>query len=135
MSLALSPSRIVIRLAQAGVKRTASLFRAASGRDFAGWADRAEVCARCPLVVVQCGKSYCGRPFLRQIDRDEPTEGCGCPIAPKAKDPSEHCPRDGRFSARTTDDAGACTCMWCRASRAARSAHAPVDNGPSPLDD
>lgn len=117
MSLALSPSRVVIKLAQAGVKRTASLFRSVGGRDYEGWTERAKVCARCPMVVVQCGKSYCGRPFLSQIARDEPTEGCGCPIAPKAKDPHEHCPRDEHFSARSSDDAGRCNCLWCRATR------------------
>lgn len=109
----------MVRLAQAGVKRTTSLFRSVGigGRDYESWTDRAEVCARCPLVVVKCGKSYCGRPFLSQIAREEPTEGCGCPVTPKAKDPNEHCPRDEHFNARSTDESGTCNCLWCQNER------------------
>jgi hypothetical protein len=119
MALAISPTRVAIKLVQAGVKRTASVFRSigVGGRDYANWTERAEVCARCPLVVTQCGKSYCGRPFLKQIARDEPTEGCGCPVIPKAKDVREHCPRDEHFNARCTDPHTPCNCLWCVAHR------------------
>ncbi|MFT3789064.1 MAG: hypothetical protein QM770_23300 [Tepidisphaeraceae bacterium] len=116
MSVALSPTRFALKLVSAGVKRAESLFRSIGvGHEHPQWQARAEICSRCPLVVVKCGKSYCGRPFLNQVERDEPTEGCGCPVLAKAKDPREHCPRDLHFDASSkTED---CDCMWCTTLR------------------
>lgn len=82
------------------------------------WMARAEICQRCPLVHVQCGKSYCGKPLLRHIDRDEPVDGCGCPVNAKAKDPAEHCPRNAHYEASIKTDASTCDCTWCVALRA-----------------
>ena len=76
------------------------------------WAGRAQICERCPLRVIRKGISYCGNPFLDQIDRDPTTEGCGCPTRDKAKSPSEHCPlTTHNRPAHTT--AGQCNCKWC----------------------
>src|SRR5918993_5352932 len=58
------------------------------------WAQRAAVCERCHLRVVQGGISYCGRPFLEHVSRDPAHDGCGCPTRAKAKSPGEHCPLD-----------------------------------------
>jgi hypothetical protein len=106
-----SPSKLFVRLSQAGFKRARSWFRS----EDPNWALRAEICSRCPLSVSQCGKLYCGKPFLRQIDRHEPTEGCGCPVKLKAKDPDEHCPRNAHYDASSKDEA--CDCVWCVALR------------------
>ena len=73
---------------------------------------RAEICERCPLRVVQCGKSYCGKPYLQQIDRDPAVDGCGCPCRAKAKDPAEHCPLSTRHHPATKTATG-CDCKWC----------------------
>ena len=116
MLATLSPARIFVRLSLAGVKRARSTFRGA-GAHHDGWADRAAVCGGCPLSVIVCGKSYCGKPLLRQLDRDEPTQGCGCPIRLKAQDPAEHCPRTARFAASSRSDAATCDCVWCVAAR------------------
>ncbi len=117
MEAAVSPSRVLIRLSMAGVKRLRSVFRDAGvGREHPDWKMRADVCVRCPLCIIEGKSAYCGKPFLRHIDRDEATEGCGCPIVAKAKDPAEHCPRDRVFNPSSKD--AACDCMWCIAQRA-----------------
>lgn len=77
------------------------------------WARRAEICERCPLRVVEKSQSYCGRPLLRQIERDPTFDGCGCPVRAKAKDPTEHCPLTARHLPAARTDAG-CTCKWCQ---------------------
>ena len=85
------------------------------------WAQRAEVCERCPLRFVRQGKSYCGRPFLSHMERDASVEGCGCPTHDKAKDPSEHCPlTPGNYPASHAGVAG-CDCKWCAIAGATRS--------------
>jgi hypothetical protein len=76
------------------------------------WADRAAVCESCPMRVVHRGVSYCGTPFLKLIDRDPVTEGCGCPTRDKAKSPNEHCPVDRQFNLPVIRD-GVCSCRWC----------------------
>jgi hypothetical protein len=125
MDATLSPARILVRLSIAGAKRARSALRGAGvGKHHAGWADRAAACARCPLSVVVCGKSYCGKPLLRQLDRDEPTQGCGCPIRLKAQDPAEHCPRTFRYEPSSKGDAATCDCVWCVAARSAAAAGA-----------
>lgn len=76
------------------------------------WVHRATICERCPLRVVENKISYCGKPLLKQIDRDLTTEGCGCPVRAKAQDPAEHCPITPRHL--PSQQAGsACTCKWC----------------------
>ena len=120
MPATLSPARLFVTLSFAGVKRARSVLRQVGAtREFAGWGDRAAICAACPLSVAQCGKLYCGKPLLRQLDRDEPTQGCGCPVRLKAQDPAEHCPRTARYAASSKGDASACDCVWCVAARAA----------------
>jgi hypothetical protein len=79
---------------------------------FPHWEARAAVCARCPLCVVSCGVSYCGKPFLRQVERDPVVDGCGCSCHDKAKSPSEHCPIDSSHRAAVVTD-GRCSCKWC----------------------
>ena len=76
------------------------------------WAGRAAVCEACPLRTIHRGESYCGRPFLRQLDRDPAEEGCGCPTRAKAKSPGEHCPLDPAHRPATRDGSR-CTCKWC----------------------
>ena len=66
------------------------------------------------MRVIVNKTAYCGKPFLSQIERDEASEGCGCPTIAKAKNPEEHCPVDLSFSPATKAD-GACTCKWCNA--------------------
>lgn len=77
------------------------------------WPQRAEVCERCPMRVVQCGISYCGKPFARLPIRDTVTQGCGCPTRAKAKDPAEHCPLTVQYVAAVQSGDG-CDCKWCR---------------------
>lgn len=114
-----SPSKLLLRLSQAGVKRAASVFRSVGvGSIHPQWQARVDLCATCPLLVVSDRKTFCGRPLLRQIQRDEATEGCGCPIMLKAKDPTEHCPRDRVYMPATQTDADTCTCTWCTGLRA-----------------
>ncbi|HTL30136.1 MAG TPA: hypothetical protein VL282_12980, partial [Tepidisphaeraceae bacterium] len=55
---------------------------------------------------------YCGKPFLKQMARDEVSEGCGCPTREKAQAPEEHCPIDPRHE-RAVQSNGSCTCKWC----------------------
>lgn len=115
-----SPSRAIVRLLRGAVKRSRSLLRREADVH-PRWAERAAVCARCPLNVIdRCGKQYCGKPLLRQIDRDEATQGCGCPIGLKARDPAEHCPRTARFAASSKASPEACDCLWCVAGRDGR---------------
>ena len=88
------------------------------------WARRATVCETCPLRTIRAGVSYCGQPFLRQIDRDPAREGCGCPTRAKAKSPDEHCPIDAaNRPARVSD--GLCTCKWCSAKYGAPATPLP----------
>lgn len=110
--MSISPSRLLVRLSQAGVKRLRSVFRDVGvGSVHPHWQARAEICATCPLCVVDRKHTYCGKPLLRQVERDEATEGCGCPILAKARDPAEHCPRNRLFGPSTKDER--CDCMWC----------------------
>jgi hypothetical protein len=76
------------------------------------WTSRATTCETCPMRVVHRGVSYCGTPFLKQINRDPVTEGCGCPTRDKAKSPDEHCPIDRHFNLPVVR-AGECNCRWC----------------------
>jgi hypothetical protein len=87
------------------------------------WAGRAAVCERCPLRVVRGGVSYCGTPFLHQIDRDPTIDGCGCPTRDKARAPGEHCPINDRHLAASREG-GRCSCKWC--ALADQAAGAPV---------
>ena len=80
------------------------------------WARRAEICERCPLRVIHQKRSYCGRPFLQQIERDPTIDGCGCPVRAKAIDPEEHCPLTVRHLPSTNEGA-TCDCKWCQASQ------------------
>jgi len=76
------------------------------------WHERAAVCEHCPLRVISCGVSFCGNPFLEQIDRDPAVDGCGCACRDKAKSPSEHCPIDDHHQAAERHG-GDCSCKWC----------------------
>jgi len=80
------------------------------------WQARAEICERCPMRIIQCGRSYCGKPYLQLPNRDESVDGCGCPTIAKAKDAAEHCPIDPRHRASATLD-GTCNCKWCAGVR------------------
>jgi hypothetical protein len=104
-------------LSRAAAKSAASrLRRLGVLPEAVNWSQRAAVCEACPLRTIHGGVSYCGRPLLRQIDRDVAVNGCGCPTRAKAKAPDEHCPLDpcNRAAGRT---GGACTCKWCHACR------------------
>ncbi len=94
--------------AKSAAARLRSLGALATAPD---WAARASVCERCPLRVVRTGVSYCGKPFLDQVER-EPADGCGCPTREKAKSPDEHCPLDGRHRSAVRQE-GECNCKWC----------------------
>jgi hypothetical protein len=83
----------------------------------ADWVTRASICERCPLRVIHKKASYCGRPFLQQVERDPTVDGCGCPIRAKAADPAEHCPLTPRHLPAALAD-GRCNCKWCSASPA-----------------
>ena len=87
-----------------------------AGATATDWNVRAEVCERCPMRIVHRNTSYCGRPFLNQIDRDPGVDGCGCPTIAKAKTPGEHCPLDVRHL--PVLDSVPCSCKWCAAVRA-----------------
>jgi hypothetical protein len=117
--VAASPSKIFVTLGVAGIKRAKAWLRAADAVH-PEWETRAEICQRCPLVVVQCRKSYCGKPLLRHLDRDEATDGCGCPVNLKARDPGEHCPRNVAWEASSKTDALTCDCTWCASLRSAQ---------------
>ncbi len=110
----MSPTRLVYRLSQAGVKRLGSIFRGIGvGSEHPDWQARAEICSRCPLCVTEKRHAFCGKPFLSKINREEATEGCGCPVLEKAKDPAEHCPRNRVFDPSTKAHADLCDCTWC----------------------
>jgi len=79
------------------------------------WQQRAAVCELCPMRVIRCGVSYCGNPFLEQIDRDPTTDGCGCPCREKAQAPAEHCPIDSRHQAARRGQT-CCSCKWCQSA-------------------
>ena len=79
------------------------------------WTARQQICATCPLLVVQRGVSYCGRPFLQKIDRDPAIDGCGCPTRAKAQDPKEHCPITPRHLPSHAGEMS-CNCKWCEMS-------------------
>src|SRR5438309_3476846 len=76
------------------------------------WPSRAALCERCHLRVLYRGVSYCGRPFLQDIDRDPVTDGCGCLTRDKAKSPNEHCPLDSEHRLAKAIE-GHCNCKWC----------------------
>ena len=100
-------------LGKAAAKSAASrLRRLGLLRQASDWASRASICETCHLRHVHKGASYCGRPFLQQIDRDTAEDGCGCPVREKARSPHEHCPLDWR-SRRARDLPEGCTCKWC----------------------
>ena len=100
-------------LGRAAAKSTAAHLRRAGLLPVrVDWPRRAEICERCPLRIVRKGISYCGNPFLEQIDRDPSTEGCGCPTRDKARSPAEHCPLTQHNRPAQTL-AGRCNCKWC----------------------
>ena len=76
------------------------------------WVRRATECERCPLRVIRCGVSYCGKPFLNQISRQPEVDGCGCPTRVKAKAPDEHCPLNSQNRA-AAPTGKTCDCKWC----------------------
>lgn len=94
------------RLRRAGVLRTQ-----------VDWAARAEVCERCPMRVIRGSVSYCGRPFLQQVERDPVIDGCGCPTREKAKAPGEHCPLAVSHGP-AEQDGDHCNCKWCAIGKA-----------------
>ena len=101
-------SRAAAKAASARLRRMAVL------PIYRDWASRAATCERCHMRILQGGVSYCGKPLLRQIERDPVTDGCGCPTREKARSPQEHCPIDlQNHPARTIGTR--CTCKWCAA--------------------
>ncbi len=108
-------------LSQAAAKSAAARFRSIGGlRTESTWSVRAALCESCPIRHVSNGVTYCGKPFLEQIERHDPSEGCGCPTRDKAKTPGEHCPLDARHRPAIRL-AGHCTCKWCRESEEPRT--------------
>jgi hypothetical protein len=102
------------RLSRAAAKAAgARMRRLGLFRESVDWAARAQICERCPMRVIHNKTSYCGRPFLEDVDRDPAVDGCGCPTIAKAKDPAEHCPLDPFHRPAATNLAGRCTCKWC----------------------
>lgn len=100
-------------LSRAAVKSAASKMRSAGLLPVrVDWARRATVCERCPLRVIRCGVSYCGKPFLHQVSRRPDSDGCGCPTREKARSPEEHCPLNPQNRAAVTSPR-ACDCKWC----------------------
>jgi hypothetical protein len=83
------------------------------------WAARAQACERCHLRVVRNGTSYCGTPFLQQVNRDPALDGCGCPTRDKARAPGEHCPLSTQNLVASIDG-GHCDCKWCSLGAAER---------------
>lgn len=101
-----SLSRAAAKAAGARLRRLGLL------REARDWAERAVICESCPMRRVVNGTSYCGRPFLQNIDRDPSEDGCGCPTREKARRPDEHCPLDwSNHPARL--EAEGCNCKWC----------------------
>ena len=116
--------RTLKNLSRAAAKSAAARWRqVARGNIAPDWSQRAETCERCPLRVIHNGISYCGKPFLNQINRDPATDGCGCPCHPKAKSPDEHCPLDIHHLPARGDNLG-CNCKWCELRNANNKAHA-----------
>lgn len=104
-------------ITRATAKAAAARFRSIGlSKTAVNWQARAEICERCPMRVIQCGKSYCGKPYLQLINRDQGIDGCGCPTIDKAKDATEHCPIDVRHRASVEVD-GKCNCKWCVQTR------------------
>ena len=100
-------------LSRAAAKSAASrLRRLGILRESVDWARRATVCEGCHLRVIHDRVSYCGRPILENVVRDEAHEGCGCPTREKAKSPGEHCPLDWNHRGARKLPEG-CTCKWC----------------------
>src|SRR5580704_2329330 len=100
-------------MSQAAAKMAAARFRMlGAAPEYRDWATRAGKCEQCPLRVLRNGVAYCGKPFLSQVLRD-PTDGCGCPVTHKAKDPEEHCPLDSSHRPAVRIG-GICTCKWCQ---------------------
>ena len=99
-------------LSQAAAKAAGDrLRRVGALRTADQWSARAIVCEQCPVRHLRGGVTYCGRPLLTQITRS-PRDGCGCPVAAKAKDPSEHCPLDARHQPARVRGI-LCNCKWC----------------------
>lgn len=71
------------------------------------------MCERCPMRVIEKNITYCGKPFLQLVVRDDAIHGCGCPVHAKAKDPTEHCPITLRHAPATRTDSH-CDCRWCQ---------------------
>jgi len=112
-----SPSRVLARLVFASINFTRSSVRDLTGGSVhPQWQERMEACERCPMRVVQCGKSYCGKPLLKQVEREEHLDGCGCPTRAKARDTQGHCPRTAGYAEPTTTKAS-CDCVWCSTLR------------------
>lgn len=100
-------------LSRAAAKAASARVRALGGLAVhPRWQQRAEICERCPMRVIAGGRTYCGSPFLRKIERDPAVDGCGCPTLAKARDPHEHCPLNARF-APAVRQGDACDCRWC----------------------
>lgn len=117
---ATSPTKLIFTLARAAGKAAMSNIRGAGwSAEYQQWPERAAVCARCPLQVTKCGKSYCGQPLLRRVVRDPAVDGCGCPTIAKAKDPTEHCPITPRHEPADmhSENRIGCECKWCDAAR------------------
>lgn len=103
------------RLSRAAAKAASAKLRSAG---FARQTDpqiqraRLNFCQTCPLATVTRKGVHCGRPLLQHVARDPSLHGCGCPIAAKSADPTEHCPID-RIGNPATQDHNGCTCKWC----------------------
>src|ERR1700722_1668256 len=96
-------------ISSAMAKAASARWREISGGKVAvGWAQREEICARCPMQVISRGVSYCGTPFLRKMDREPEVDGCGCPTRAKAKSPGEHCPVDARYRLAVAGEVCSC---------------------------
>lgn len=103
----------LVRLSRAAAKAAGDrLRRLGVLQSRVDWPARARLCESCTLRVIHRGVSYCGRPFLHQVRRDEAVDGCGCPTIAKARDPSEHCPIDPSYQPAIRLH-GRCTCKWC----------------------
>jgi hypothetical protein len=107
------PSGLTRQLLESVGKFAASRLRRLGALEVApDWQQRASVCERCALRVVSCGVSYCGKPYLQQLQRDPAVEGCGCSCRDKAKSPGEHCPIDIHYQAAFQSET-TCSCKWC----------------------